>query len=200
MSVYFERNPRDRATAKSWWLYTVAFPEPIISSERLLLRRWTYADRDDFARMVSDPETMRFLHDGVPLSARQSDEALDATIAHYAAGFGDWAILSRADGAIMGESGLTRLRETGEVELGYMLRSAYWGHGFASEAASAVIQYAFDGLELDRLVSLVEPANIASIRVQEKLGMNALGSTLHRGRTMLKYQLCRSARPIGNNA
>ena len=200
MSVYFERNPRDRATAKSWWLYTVAFPEPVISSERLLLRRWTYADRDDFARMVSDPETMRFLHDGVPLSTRQRDEALDATIAHYATGFGDWVILSRSDGAIMGESGLTRLRESGEVELGYMLRSSYWGHGFGSEAAQAVVRYAFDGLGLDRLVSLVAPANIASIKVQEKLGMHPLGSTLHRGRTMLKYELCRSARPIGNSA
>ncbi|MBV8171318.1 MAG: GNAT family N-acetyltransferase [Candidatus Eremiobacteraeota bacterium] len=189
MSVYFERNPRDRSRSKAWWLYTIAFPTPVITTQRLWLRRWTYADRADFTRMVSDAETMRFLHDGIPLSTRQADEALDATIAHYELGYGDWAIVARDDGAILGESGLTRLRESGEVELGYMLRSAFWGRGFASEAASAIVRYAFDELELGRLVSLIEPANAASVRIVERLGMRPLGATQHRGRRMLKYEL-----------
>ena len=47
------------------------------------------------------------------------------------AGYGDWAIVARDGGAIMGESGLTKLRENGEVELGYMLRRPYWGRGYA---------------------------------------------------------------------
>jgi RimJ/RimL family protein N-acetyltransferase len=189
MTVYFERNPSDRSKKKAWWLYTLAFPQAVIVTQRLSLRRWTYADRDDFRAMVTDVETMRFLHDSVPLTPEQTDKALDATIGHYAAGYGDWAIVSRTDGAIMGESGLTRLHETGEIELGYMLRRPYWGAGYASEAARAVVQYALEALGLTRIVSLVRPDNAASIRVLKKLGMRPLGPTTHRGHPMIKYEL-----------
>ncbi|MBV8082579.1 MAG: GNAT family N-acetyltransferase [Candidatus Eremiobacteraeota bacterium] len=194
MTVYFERNPSDRSKRKAWWLYTVAFPEPVILTRRLRLRRWTYADRTDFGAMVSDEKTMRYLHDGVPLSPAQADDALRETIEHYAAGFGDWAIVSRADGAIIGESGLTRLPETGEIELGYMLRHPYWGVGYASEAAHAVAQYAFERLALERIVSMVRPGNNASVHVLEKLGMRELAPTTHRGHAMRKFELRQAAR------
>ncbi|MBV8281267.1 MAG: GNAT family N-acetyltransferase [Candidatus Eremiobacteraeota bacterium] len=189
MTVYFERNPSDRSKRKAWWLYTVAFPPAVIVTQRLRLRRWTYADRTDFHAMVSDEDTMRHVHDGVPLSPGQADEALASTIEHYAAGFGDWAIVSSAEGDILGESGLTRLPETGEIELGYMLRRPFWGAGYASEAARAVAQYALERLGLERIVSMVRPDNAASVHVLEKLGMRELSPTTHRGHVMRKFEL-----------
>jgi len=188
MMLYFERNPSDRTKRKAWWLYTVAFPEPVIVTPRLALRRWTYADREDFRAMVADPDTMIHLHDGVPLTNAQADDALRDTIEHYAAGYGDWAIVARENGAIMGESGLTKLRENGEVELGYMLRRPYWGRGYAFEAAAAVKAYAFDDLRLDRVVALSRLENAASIKILEKLGMKPLGHAPHRGHDMIKYE------------
>jgi RimJ/RimL family protein N-acetyltransferase len=188
MVLYFERNPSDRTKRKAWWLYTVAFPEPVIVTPRLALRCWTYADRDDFRAMVADPDTMIHLHDGVPLTNAQADDALRDTIEHYAAGYGDWAIVARENGAIIGESGLTKLCEKGEVELGYMLRRPYWGRGYAFEAAAAVKAYAFDELHLERIVALSRPENAASIRILEKLGMRPLGHTLRRSHDMVKYE------------
>lgn len=188
MVIYFERNPSDRSKRKAWWLYTLEFPEPVIVTPRLELRRWTYADREDFRAMVADPDTMIHLHDSVPLTSAQADAALRDTIEHYAAGYGDWAIVARADGAIMGESGLTKLRENGEIELGYMLRRPYWGHGYAFEAAAAVTAYAFKELGLERVVALSRPENSASIRILDKLGLQPLGRAKHRGHDMVKYE------------
>jgi len=188
MRLYFERNPKDRSKRKAWWLYTVTFPEPVIVTPRLALRRWTYADRADFRAMLADADMMRHLHEGVPLSPREADAALETTIEHYRAGFGDWAIVSRAHGEILGESGLTTLPETGEVELGYMLRRPFWGQGFATEAARAVMTHAFAALGLSRLVSVARPDNRASIHVLEKLGMRPIGRAVHRGHEMAKFE------------
>jgi RimJ/RimL family protein N-acetyltransferase len=187
MTLYFERNPSDRSKRKRWWLYTYSTPEPVIETPRLTLRRWTYADRDAFRAMVSNPDTMRHLHDSVPLTPAQADDALFDTIERYNDGFGDWAIVRREDGLILGESGLTRLPELDAIEIGYMLEPMHWGQGYATEAATAVMRYAFDQLKLDRLVALTRPENERSIRVLEKLGMHREGRVMHRGHDMVKY-------------
>jgi ribosomal-protein-alanine N-acetyltransferase len=187
MTLYFERNPSDRGKRKRWWLYTYAMPEAVIETQRLALRRWTYADRDAFRTMVADPDLMRHLHDGVPLTSAQADDALHETIDRYADGFGDWAIVRREDGLILGESGLTRVPEHDGIEIGYMIAPRYWGQGYATEAAAAVMRYGFDHIKLDRLIALTRPDNERSIRVLEKLGMRLEGRRVHRGHEMLKY-------------
>jgi [ribosomal protein S5]-alanine N-acetyltransferase len=191
MTLYFERNPSDRGKRKRWWLYTYSLPDPVIETSRLALRRWTYADRDAFRSMVSDPGAMRHLHDGEPLTNAQADDALRDTIERYREGFGDWAIVRREDGLILGESGLTRRAELGAVEIGYMLDPPHWGQGYAIEAATAVMRYAFDQLKLERLIALVRPKNERSIRVLEKLGMQRERRFMHRGEDMLKYTRAR---------
>lgn len=187
MTLYFERNPSDRSKRKRWWLYTYTLPEAVIETERLALRPWTYADRDAFRAMVADPDLMRHLHDSVPLTPAQADDALRDTIDRYAEGFGDWAIVRRDDGLILGESGLTRLPEFGAIEIGYMLAPQVWGQGYATEAATAVMQYAFSHLKLDRLIATTRPDNERSIHVLEKLGMHKEGRVMHRGHEMLLY-------------
>jgi [ribosomal protein S5]-alanine N-acetyltransferase len=191
MSLYFERNPSDRSKRKDWWLYTLTLPDPVIETARLWLRRWTHADRDAFRLMTADPKVMNFLPDDAPLSASKSDEALTKTIQRYDVGFGDWAIEDRASGEVMGESGLTVLA-SGEVEIGWMLRSQHWGHGFALEAAMAVRNYAFATAGLDRLVALIDPRNERSINLAIKLHMRPAGSGAHHGIEMLKYELARN--------
>jgi [ribosomal protein S5]-alanine N-acetyltransferase len=188
MSLYFERNPSDRSKPKAWWLYTLTLPDAVIETERLGLRRWTYADRDWFRLMTADAQTMSFLPDDSPLSGAQADEALARTIQRYDAGFGDWAIEDPTNGDVIGESGLTVLAN-GEVEIGWMLRSHFWGQGLAFEAATAVKDYAFGAAHLQRLVALIDPRNEPSIRLAVKLGMTPAGVANHHGPEMLKYSL-----------
>lgn len=188
MTIYFERNPSDRSKRKRWWLYTYALPEPVIETARLFLRRWTFVDREAFHAMCSDAETMRYVHDSVVLTRAEAGEALRETINRYAEGFGDWAIVRKEDARILGESGLTTLTDLGnEIEIGYMLESPHWRQGYAFEAASAVMDYAFKELKIGRLIALVRSDNARSIHVLEKLGMHREGTVVHRDHEMVKY-------------
>jgi [ribosomal protein S5]-alanine N-acetyltransferase len=190
MSLYFERNPSDRSKPKAWWLYTVRYPEPEIETPRLLLRRWTYADRDAFARMTQDPDVMRYVHESVPLTDREVDSALGSTVERYEQlGFGDWALVDRASKTIIGESGLGRLEGHRDIEIGWMLLPEYWGKGLAMEAASAVKQHARDVLRLPRLIALTRPENERSIRLAERLGLRQTGRLVHQHHEMLKFEI-----------
>lgn len=190
MSLYFERNPSDRIKRKAWWLYTVTFPEPVLETPRLFMRRWTFADRDAFRHMTQDPNVMRYVHDSVPLTDGEADSALASTIERYEKlGFGDWAIVDRDLGGIIGESGLGILEGFDEIEIGWMLLPDYWGRGLALEAAAAVRNYAQQGLGLKRLTALTRPDNGRSILLAERLGMQATGRLIHRGYEMVRFEI-----------
>lgn len=192
MTLYFERNPSDRTKRKRWWLYTFAAPEPVLETARLQLRRWTYADRAAFNQMVFDPDAMRYVHESEPLTSEEADDALRNTVERYARGFGDWAILRKGDTEIIGESGLAVREEGGDIEIGWLLRGPYWGQGFAFEAASAVLQYAFEELRLEQIIALIRPDNHRSIRLAEKLRMRYDGTVEQRDHEMRKYLIEKS--------
>ena len=184
--LYFDRNPSDRGARKQWWLYTLSFPEPVITTPRLELRRWTLADRDVFFAMVQDAQLMRHLHDFVPMTDEQAQAALEETIARYEAGYGDWAIVDPQSGDILGESGLTPMPP--DVEITWMLFPRFQGKGYALEAAAAVQQYAFETLGLPKIVAHVRPANDRSARIAEKLGMRQVRTLVNaQGHEMLEY-------------
>jgi ribosomal-protein-alanine N-acetyltransferase len=113
---------------------------------------------------------------------------LDKVIAHCEYhGFAPWALIDKVTGKLAGWCGFKYLEDTGEVEIAYGLAKEYWGKGLASEAASAAMEHGFEQLHLDRIVAVVWPENIASIRVLEKLGMRRK-ATLYNG-VMAYYRL-----------
>ena len=192
MSLYFDRNPRDRSSRKEWWLYTLTLPEPVIVTDRLQLRRWTFVDRDAFFHMVQDPDLMLHLHDFVPMSDADAQAALEETIARYSAGYGDWAIVDPRSGDILGESGLTPIPP--DVEMTWMLFPRFQGLGYGFEAAQAVQRYAFERLQLPKLVAHVRPANDRSARVADKLGMRRVRTFVNAsGHEMVEYECRRDA-------
>ncbi|MET1020484.1 MAG: GNAT family N-acetyltransferase [Microterricola sp.] len=162
-------------------------PGPQIVTKRLLLRRWTEADRAPFARMNADPAVME--HFPSVLDAAASD----ALIARIEAGFertdvgrgafGLWAVERLDSGQFIGFVGLAvpgftahftspRGSEPGPaVEIGWRLAADAWGNGFASEAAAAVLEYGFGTLGLDEIVSFTARSNVRSQRVMERIGM-----------------------------
>lgn len=144
---------------------------PELETERLRLRALRLDDLDAFARMYADPEVMRFLEQGAPLDRAAAFRAIAAHLGHWQLrGFGQWALEDRATGAFIGRAGLWQPEGWPGLEVGWVLDRAAWGHGYATEAGHAAIDYAFEVLQADEVISLIRPQNIGSIRVAERLG------------------------------
>jgi RimJ/RimL family protein N-acetyltransferase len=146
----------------------------ILSTPRLILRRWRESDREPFARMNADPRVMEFFPH--LLSRRESDAAVDYIQASFdSRGFGLFAAELSANHSFIGFIGLAvpafAAAFTPCVEIGWRLSPEYWGRGLATEGAREVARFAFTGLGLDSLVSFTVPANRRSRRVMEKIGM-----------------------------
>jgi len=147
----------------------------ILQTERLLVRELVESDAEAFHAFNSDPEVMR--HTGEPLS-RSVDEArqrLRAYPDYREHGYGRWGLERLADGRVVGFNGLKYLPELGETDLGYRLCRDVWGQGLATESSLAIVRHGFEVLGLERIIALVLEANVASIRVLEKVGMRRDG-------------------------
>ena len=143
-----------------------------IATERVYLRPLHEDDLDNFARIGSDPDVMRYIGSGETQSRDQTAARLYAMIEHRTQhGFGLWAAIHKASGEWMGFCGLQFLDKTSEVEVGYRLAKRFWGMGLATESARASLLYGFEELGLDRIVGVVQMENLASQRVLEKIGL-----------------------------
>jgi len=157
-----------------------------LETERLLLRAPVADDAEVLAPMYGDPEVMRYVGDGRPLSRAETERSVKRMIQRWEAdGFGLFTTVRKGDGAVIGRVGLlvwntdtweptTRAEsEDGrtEVEVGYTLGRDYWGQGYATEAAGAVRDYALRELGADRLIALIIHGNTASENVAQKLGL-----------------------------
>jgi len=148
--------------------------DPILTTERLILRRWHDSDREPFARMNADARVMEFFAER--LSREQSNASVDKIESHFKEhGFGLCAAELRGDGRFIGFIGLDVPRFeapfTPCVEIGWRLSAEYWGRGLATEGARTIADFAFKTLGLDEIVAMTVPSNVRSRRVMEKLGM-----------------------------
>lgn len=172
-----------------------------LETERLVLRPLTLDDLDDLARFVADPEAMRFIGEGGARTREQAHTTLAWMIETLERqGFGHLAAERKDDGAFVGRAGLnvwnpadwtiTRLDEAQgpvEVEIAYLFGREHWGRGYATEAASAIRDWAFANVDLERLIALIYPENTRSIRVAEKLGMQLEEELEAFGNSLLLY-------------
>ena len=147
----------------------------LIETERLTLRSLTMDDLEALAAIYSDADVRRYFPEGV-LTYEQTKEELEWIIEVYYGqyGFGLWATTLKATNELVGRCGLIPWTIEGreEVEVAYLLAKAHWGRGLGTEAARAVLSYGFDELHLSRLICLIDPANEASVKVAEKIGMS----------------------------
>ena len=144
----------------------------IVETARLLLRPVSMTDLDAFAAMNADPDVMRYIGDGKPQTREQTILRIYAILDHWDQhGFGLCAIVDKASEAFIGFCGLQYLDNTSEIEVGYRLAKRFWGAGLATEAATASLRQGFDVFGLDRIVAVVQPDNVASQRVLEKIGL-----------------------------
>jgi len=146
----------------------------ILETPRLILRHQVPADLDDLWALYCDPEITKYIPDA-PRTREEAREELEWHMNGHPRNpeLGLWATIHKETGKFIGRCGLLpwTIEDQQEVEVAYTIARSYWGHGLATEAAQAILQYGFEILNLSRLVSLIEPENIASQRVAEKIGM-----------------------------
>ena len=145
----------------------------MLETDRLFLRRMELADTDELLRVFSDPKVMASFG-GDLFDRTQMEQWVRRNLDHQERyGYGLFSVILKDGEALIGDCGLEHMELDGqaEVEIGYDIRSDYWGFGYATEAASAVRDFAFTALGLTRVISMIRPENVASRRVAEKIGM-----------------------------
>lgn len=145
-----------------------------IRTHRLLMRRWSEADREPFAAMNADPEVMRYFES--IQDRRTSDAFVDRIEQRFEKqGFGLWAIEVMKTGEFIGFTGLNPMPAgtpgAGGMEIGWRLARQAWHRGYATEAARAALGVAFGPIGLDEIWSVTAVGNAASRAVMERLGM-----------------------------
>jgi ribosomal-protein-alanine N-acetyltransferase len=168
-----------------------------LDTPRLHLRPFAEGDAEIVHRVYSDPEVMRYVATGPAADLAATRRLLAEYTSHQGIhGYSFWAVIERESGALIGDAGLYRT-PAGEVELGYTLGMPWWGRGLATEAAEAWLGSAFGPLGIDEVIALAEPANTASLRVLEKIGMRRAGERIAFGRPHVLFRRISAARTSG---
>ncbi len=166
---------------------------PVLETARLKLRGHLKSDFELFAALWADPVTVRYTI-GKPSTRQQSWSRMMTYLGHWELmGFGYWAVEEKSSGNYIGELGFADFKRDvtpsieGLPELGWVISSHCHGRGYATEGLLAAISWgdsqfakiAKDGPQLDRTVSMIDPANVTSLRVAEKLGFKEYARTTY---------------------
>ncbi len=163
----------------------------MIETDRLLIRPYTIEDMHFLESLVSDPQVVRFIGNGKTRTKEGARLFFNWNLSHMREDqlFGLQVLVDKISSEPIGHAGLIPQDVDGvtEIEVGYWIASAYWGMGFATEAAVAFRDIAFERLNEDRIIALIYPDNIASCRVAEKLGMHIWKEIERHNKEVLVY-------------
>ena len=162
---------------------------PHLETPRLTLRLMEMSDLDDLLKIFGDAKVMASFN-AEPFTREQMEHWVQRNLAHQETyGYGLFSVILKPNQVLIGDCGFEVMEIEGETatELGYDFRSDYWNQGFATEAALAVRDYAFQVLSLPSLISLIRVGNQASKRVSEKVGMRLIDEIVENGIRYWKY-------------
>jgi len=162
-----------------------------LETERLRLRLFTPDDVQVMFDLSSDPEVIKYAEAKPLVSLEEARQRLESgPLSDYEKyGYGRFAVELKETGRVIGFCGIKYLPEIELPEVGYRYLKSYWGRGIGTEAARVCVEFARDDLGIKKLVALIMPENIASIRVAEKLGMSK-GPLIHVfGVQALQYEM-----------
>jgi RimJ/RimL family protein N-acetyltransferase len=163
---------------------------PTLTTERLTLRGWREDDLDAYAEITADPEVMRFMRG--TLDRADTWRQIAFMVGHWELrGYGLWVV--EREGELIGRIGLLKPEGWPGLEVGWLLGRAAWGHGYATEAARAAVEFAWRELGAQELISLIARDNTASAAVAGRLGMRAAEDYDLRGEPVVIHRLDRRA-------
>jgi RimJ/RimL family protein N-acetyltransferase len=165
---------------------------------RLLLRPPQVEDLEPFVEIHEHPEVMRFLSGIGPATGRVAAWRLLALlIGHWhLRGYGQWAVVEKATGELIGRVGLWYPEGWPGIELGWVIKRSRWDQGFATEGARAAVDFAFNDIGADRIISMIQADNPRSIRVATKIGETYAETRTFNGQELQVYALSRPGRVI----
>ena len=146
--------------------------EVILETERLVLRTLEQDDFEEVCKLLQDPVVM-YAYEGA-FSDQEVQAWLDKMFWRYENdGFALWAVIEKSSGELIGQCGITYQEYNGRwvPEVGYLFRKEFWHKGFATEAAMACKEYAFQVLNFDEVYSIIRDSNVASQNVARRNGM-----------------------------
>ncbi len=167
-------------------------PTPEVVTQRLRLRGWTQEDAKRWKQITANPEVMRFVSIRRPLTPDEASAEVERlSWTWQREGIGHWAVEEIRSGLLVGRLGLERHGDwkinPSAVEAGWILAREVWGKGYATEGGAAALRFGFEVCNLDEIISITDPANGASRRVMQKLGLICRGETDWRGHSVLWY-------------
>lgn len=166
---------------------------PNLETERLTLRSFREADVTALFELSQDPDVMRYVGDRRVPTLQEAWRAVAGWIGHWALrGYGQWAIEERSSGRFIGRAGIINPADWPGPEVGYLLGRQWWGRGYATEAANAAMDWGFREIGFEHLISLIDPANTASIAVATRLGESLRGEAEVMGNRVLLYGITRA--------
>jgi len=169
-----------------------------LETERLILTPWRPADWAELRPIATDPEVMRHINGGVPWSDEAIQQFVDRQATLFAArGLCRWRLIEKPSGTMIGFCGVGAWRDNPDLEIGWWLARRFWGRGLATEAATIALRDAFERVRLDRVISIARPANVASTRIMEKLGLKFHRAFEADGVPLVEYALDRAAYAAG---
>ncbi len=165
---------------------------PTLTTSRLSLRPLQVEDAPNLFRIYQMEGVLRYFPNPVPPPLERVEGFIKGQAEHWAKyGYGNWGVLPRGAKEIIGWAGLQYLPELDETEVGFLLSANEWGKGYATEVALRAINFGFEGFDLDHIIALVHPENLASRRVIQKCGMTYQETIQLWGVDLMRHRLDR---------
>lgn len=143
----------------------------VIKTKRLVIRKITPLDFTELHSICSDPELMKYVGNGKPLTSEQTRRWIDTTLNNYEVkGFGMYGVIDRETNLFIGYCGLVFSADINDYELIYALAKAYWGQGLATEIAHHMVAFGFAFLKMKNIYASIDPDNEASKAILLKTG------------------------------
>ncbi|EEL68888.1 Ribosomal-protein-alanine acetyltransferase [Bacillus mycoides] len=166
----------------------------VFHTDRLQFRKYTMDDLPFYASLWGDEKVMRYIGNGTLKTFMQCKKSLEERVLpNYKNGLGLFVMIEKETGIRIGHAGLVKQKVDGkeEIEIGYWLLPKYWGKGYAKEAAAAFRDYGFQALQMNKLISLINPDHPASIFVARKTGLSYEKTTSFHEMDVLVYSIKR---------
>jgi RimJ/RimL family protein N-acetyltransferase len=166
-----------------------------LETPRLILRELLSTDDEGIFRLDSDPEVHRYVGQKPIKTIEQARQVIDYIRAQYESnGIGRWAVIEKESNDFIGWAGLKLMKElindhVDHYDLGYRLIRQYWGRGYATEAARATLQYAWEVMHLPDVYAIANIDNIASNQVLTKVGLKSQNTFEHDGEPHVWYEM-----------